>query len=84
MESRYGHQIELLPGGGVNPSNVVDILSQTKIKQIHMTGKHQITQTISYPSHHKTKPVEQSYTAVSLNNLLEIIEIINQGEHLYD
>ena len=84
LHSRYGHLIELLPGGGVNPTNVVDILSETKIKQIHMSAKHQITQTITYPSHHKTKSVEQSYTAVSLDNLLEMIDIINQGENLYD
>ena len=39
LVSRYGKDIEILPGGGVNEKNAARILKETKAGQIHMTAK---------------------------------------------
>ena len=39
MQQQYGNYIELLPGGGINSSNIIQILNSTGIHQFHMTGK---------------------------------------------
>lgn len=37
--SKYGNQIELLPGGGITPKNILDIANTTKSGQVHFTAK---------------------------------------------
>lgn len=39
LKEKYGDTIELLPGGGVRPHNVKEILELSKATQIHMTAK---------------------------------------------
>lgn len=39
LHEKYGNQIEFLPGGGVTPDNILEILENTKSNQIHMTAK---------------------------------------------
>lgn len=39
LEEEYGDQIEILPGGGILPSNIVSFLEESNVKQFHMTAK---------------------------------------------
>ncbi|KAF0226894.1 MAG: Uncharacterized protein involved in copper [Erysipelotrichaceae bacterium] len=39
LQEKYGHEIELLPGGGVRKDLVLKVIQTTKIHQIHMTCK---------------------------------------------
>jgi copper homeostasis protein len=39
LQKKYGHLIELLPGGGVHKDLVIKVIKTTKVNQIHMTGK---------------------------------------------
>lgn len=39
LREKYGHLIELLPGGGVRPNNITQLLEISGCDQIHMTAK---------------------------------------------
>lgn len=39
LREKYGHLIELLPGGGVRPTNITKLLEISGCDQIHMTAK---------------------------------------------
>lgn len=39
LQRKYGHQIELLAGGGVNASNAMEIMDKTGIFQLHSSCK---------------------------------------------
>lgn len=39
LQAKYGDKIELLVGAGVNESNVIDILENTGVKQVHSSFK---------------------------------------------
>lgn len=39
LNDTYGDKIEILPGGGVKKDNILKILNETGINQIHMTSK---------------------------------------------
>lgn len=39
LEAKYGDQIELLAGGGLNPENVNDFINKSKVRQVHGTCK---------------------------------------------
>lgn len=38
-QKQYGHQIIILPGGGINPQNVRELLQTTGLREIHFSGK---------------------------------------------
>lgn len=42
LQDKYGDKIELLPGGGVRINNIVDVVSNAKSHQVHMTSKRSI------------------------------------------
>ena len=39
LEEKYGNQIEILAGSGINETNVVDIIHYTGIHQVHSSCK---------------------------------------------
>lgn len=39
LHTKYGNQIQLLPGGGVRVNNIVDVVNTANTKQVHMTSK---------------------------------------------
>ncbi len=39
LEKDYGDKIQILPGCGINQSNIVEILEKSHVKQFHMTAK---------------------------------------------
>lgn len=39
LNDRYGHLIQILPGGGVRPDNIRELLDSTGLRQVHMTAK---------------------------------------------
>ena len=39
LQNKYGHLIELLPGGGVRIDNILDVVYKANTKQVHMTSK---------------------------------------------
>jgi copper homeostasis protein len=72
LQNQYGDQIQLLPGGGVTEDNIITILKQTGITQIHMTAK----ETKLDPS------TNQPYVAVSSQVLQRIKTILSQASDL--
>ncbi len=66
MNIKYGNRIELLPGGGINASNIVSILQTSGIHQFHMTGKSVCND-------------RGSYNAVDPMNIEKVIQAIESG-----
>lgn len=82
---KYGTQIEILPGCGINPSNVEEILTQTKVSQVHSSCKgYRFDKTtkneyvdFSYMGESKT----QAYESVDKDIVKKMLETItNIGE----
>ena len=38
IQEKFGHKIQIMPGGGINSSNVAKILETTKVKNIHCSA----------------------------------------------
>ena len=38
LQERFGHQIQIMPGGGINSNNVKEILEKTKVTNIHCSA----------------------------------------------
>lgn len=38
LQERFGHQIRVMPGGGINSNNVKEILEKTKVTDIHCSA----------------------------------------------
>lgn len=64
LNDTYGDKIEILPGGGVKKDNILKILKETGINQIHMTSK-------------KTYKDLSDYYGTDEEALKEILELLN-------
>lgn len=47
LQKQYGHAIQLLPGGGVDPSNLETILKETNINQLHGSFKEWVSDPLA-------------------------------------
>jgi len=66
LQTKYGHKIQLLPGGGIHKGNVLQVIEITKVSQIHMTGKR-------LEIHPKTKTVHAIVDEAILTQILKLI-----------
>ncbi|GMN90112.1 copper homeostasis protein CutC [Francisella sciaenopsi] len=53
LQEKFGRQIQIMPGGGINSNNVKEILETTKITNIHCSASKKIlrdTDSIAFPA----------------------------------
>lgn len=48
LVQRAGDRIIILPGCGIDESNIAELVSKTGVKECHVTGKHQIPSLMAY------------------------------------
>lgn len=46
----YGEKVEILPGGGITPENILSVLKKTGAVQFHMSAKENRSDNGSYPA----------------------------------
>jgi copper homeostasis protein len=66
LQQIYGDRLEFLPGGGVDETNIVDIVRLSHCPQIHMSAKEVLKDPISQETRTITDPVR-------LKNLLALV-----------
>lgn len=80
LQQRYGEDIEILAGSGMNASNAKKFMDETGITQIHSSCKAwkkdatTVTRQVSYA--YASTPFEQYYDVVDENIVKEIIQTI--------
>jgi copper homeostasis protein len=42
-QREFGHKIQIMPGGGINPENIIELVSQTKVEHIHCSASSKVT-----------------------------------------
>ena len=62
LQDTYGHEIEILVGGGITSENIAQIASETNCREFHLTGKKWQKSSIQY------------LPAVKMNGLQELPE----------
>ena len=67
LEEKYGAKIELMPGGGVNEDNILDIIKETKVKNIHGSFKKVIKDPKTFEGYNLVD-------AQRVKNVLKILE----------
>ena len=78
LQDKYGNQIEILAGSGINVSNAVDFMKETKINQVHSSCKQWLIdetttmENVSYAYHDKN-----DYDVVSSELVEELINECN-------
>lgn len=84
LQSRYGKQIEILAGSGINRSNARKLMEETLISQVHSSCKAwvedptTVVNGVSYSF--AADPYEKSYDVVSEKLVRELIESIEIQE----
>lgn len=68
LEEKYGTRIELMPGGGVREDNILDIIKETKVKNIHGSFKKVI----------KDPKTFESYNLVDVQRVKDILKILEK------
>lgn len=77
LHEKYGHLIELLPGGGVSPDNIKDLVTKTGIHDIHGSFKEWVTDPTTSRYRDKDKVQEPDYFNVSPQELIKAISNSN-------
>lgn len=78
LEEKYGDQIDILIGGGVRDYNVEEILTKTKAKQIHFSGRTNVFDQSTFTMATNTNKEDYSYDGVSEENMQAIINNIKK------
>ncbi|MGO1652965.1 copper homeostasis protein CutC [Senegalia sp. (in: firmicutes)] len=81
LQEKYGDQIEILAGSGVNESNVSELIEHTGIKQYHSSAKTYKSDptTIGNVSYaYVGEPHESSYNVVSYEKVKELVNIVKE------
>lgn len=80
LQKRYGEQIEILPGSGINAANAARLMSDTGVTQVHSSCKEWIEDSttivgeVSYS--YAPMPHETCYEAVSADLVRKILAAI--------
>lgn len=48
IQNRVGDRISIMPGSGVNKDNVIEIIKETNVKEVHLSGKKIIDSRMKY------------------------------------
>lgn len=81
IQQLYGNQIEFIIGSGINASNVVELITTTKIHNIHSSCKNWVTDPST--SHHHVdfslpnSPIKNTYDIVSTEKVKELLLAIH-------
>lgn len=70
LQSTYGTSIEILPGCGIQPSNIKEIIDQTGVFQVHSSCKSYQNDPTTW-----TDSVNYSYYPDALKNSYEIVDV---------
>ena len=82
LQDRFGEQIEILPGSGINASNAAQLMAETGVTQIHSSCKGWIRDNttmageVSYS--YAPAPNASCYEVVSADRVREILAAIGQ------
>lgn len=82
LQEQYGHQIEILAGGGINKDNVTQIIAQTGVRQVHFGATAyqddaSATRNSGINFGAAAVPPNQSYVAVSQTKVQQIIQRVD-------
>lgn len=83
LQSRYGDQIEILPGSGINAGNAAKLMADTGVRQVHSSCKGWVLDSttiageVSYS--YASAPNEACYEVVSADRVREILEAIGEA-----
>ena len=83
LQRRYGEQIEILAGSGINASNAAKLMADTGISQVHSSCKEwksdptTISGDVSYS--YTTSPSNLSYEVVSSEKVREILAVLAEN-----
>lgn len=86
LQQRYGEQIEILAGSGINAANAVPLMADTGISQVHssckdwMEDETTIVGAVSYS--YAPVPHASCYEVVSADKVREILAAIAEWENL--
>ncbi|MDO5100126.1 MAG: copper homeostasis protein CutC [Eubacteriales bacterium] len=84
LQGAYGDRIQLLAGCGVRASNVNEILTKTKVRQVHSSCKEWLTDPtnisgqISYAF--AAAPHEREYDVVSAAEVRKLVQLVRQAD----
>lgn len=81
LQKQYGSQIEIMPGGGINASNIEKIKKATGCRSFHMSARK------SFPNHHmknaklsinsRTVPMDDEFMMTDLLTVREVLKKLN-------
>ena len=84
LVQRAGKRIEILPGGGIRPYNMKEIVRRTRCRQVHMTAWGKV-QDRSTQAHRELtfggalRPAEDSYDRTDSGLVREIVKRLKMG-----
>ena len=83
LQSKYGSQIEILAGSGINASNAKELMEYTGITQVHSSckayKKDKTTKSKTVSFSYLTSEHELDYDVVDSNLVKELIQSIERG-----
>lgn len=78
LNEQFGDQIEILPGGGVRANNVVDVVEQTGLYQVHTSAKHTVVDPSTQRFSEQKDEKYHSYVAVDAEKLQEMMNALQK------
>ncbi|MBU1368516.1 MAG: copper homeostasis protein CutC [Bacteroidetes bacterium] len=77
MNEKFGKQIEIMAGGGVNAQNAVLILSETGLKSLHFSAKAKQQMAHVFPQGVDATQADMSFYSTDFNNVEAIIAAVS-------
>ena len=79
MQLRYGDKIDIMPGGGVNLGNVMDIVNQTGVVNVHASLGHWVPRFNEklYPNQKDNTGATMVWTESNYEIIYEMEKLIN-------
>lgn len=77
LQSKYGDQIEILPGSGITSLNIAKIISESNVNQVHGSFKEWYADKTSLRTN-QTRTHDNDYYGVSENELKKVIQEIEK------
>lgn len=79
LQAKYGDKIEILPGSGINATNVADFIKYTDVKQVHSSCKgNNIDVTSHYGNVDFSYAKSNCYEAVQANLVKSILNVLEE------
>lgn len=82
LQTKYGNQIEILAGSGINYENVADLIKETGISQVHSSCKNYALDASTIGNHvsyaYLPYPHEMDFEFVDKRLVKKIVNVVNQ------